>query len=160
MTTLLCLPTELLLSIFDLVAPLSKHTFSLACHYLNHTFAPLCPALATNETYALRAALARDGLSFINHAYCAGCHTVHRHNYFTPNQLSPSPLIRKCTTTQKHLYIEPGKFLSHQDVFDRELWWPRSYPSFDSDASIYESSRNLPFTACTSSRHSLISTSI
>ncbi|KAL4988946.1 hypothetical protein BDW68DRAFT_84314 [Aspergillus falconensis] len=129
MTTLLSLPTELLLSIFDLLAAPSKHTFSLSCHYLNHTFGPLCPALATNETYALRAALARDGLSFANHAYCVGCHTVHRHKYFTTNQLSLSPLIRKCTATQKHLYVEPGKFLSYQDAFSREFWFPRPYPN-------------------------------
>ncbi|KAL6235529.1 hypothetical protein BDW75DRAFT_250841 [Aspergillus navahoensis] len=129
MATLLSLPTELLLSIFDLLAPPSKHTSSLSCNYLIHIFAPICPALAINETYALRSALARDGLSFTKHAYCAGCHTVHRHKYFTPDQLAPSPLIRKCTITQKYLYIEPGKFLNYQDAFNRKLRWPRPHPN-------------------------------
>ncbi|KAL4750083.1 hypothetical protein BDW72DRAFT_204195 [Aspergillus terricola var. indicus] len=129
MTVLLSLPTELLLSVFDLLPPPSKHIFSLSCRYLNHTFAPLCPSLATNEIYVLRAALARDGISFTSHACCAGCRTVHRHKYFDPNELSLSPVIRKCKTTQKNLYIEPGKFLSYQDAFNRDFWLPRPYPS-------------------------------
>ncbi|KAL4773470.1 hypothetical protein BDW60DRAFT_26269 [Aspergillus nidulans var. acristatus] len=129
MTALLSLPTELLLSIFDLLPPPSKHIFSLSCRYLNYTFAPLCPSLDINEIYVLRSALARDGISFTNHAYCAGCHTVHRHKYFNTDELPTSPVIRKCTTTQKSLYIEPGKFLSYQDATNRDYWLPRPYSS-------------------------------
>ncbi|KAL4740574.1 hypothetical protein BDV11DRAFT_214262 [Aspergillus similis] len=128
MTILLSLPTELL-SIFDLLPPPSKHIFSLSCRYLNHTFAPLRPSLATNEIYVVRSALARDGISFTNHAYCGGCHTVHRHKYFNPDELFLSPVIRKCTTTQKNLYIEPGKFLSYHDAFSGDFWLPRPYSS-------------------------------
>ncbi|KAL4819853.1 hypothetical protein BDW67DRAFT_154268, partial [Aspergillus spinulosporus] len=127
MTVLLSLPTELLLLIFDLLPPPSKHIFSLSCRYLNYTFASLCPSLSTKELYALRSALARDGISFTNYAYCAGCHTVHRHKYFSTDELSLSPVIRKCTITQKSLYIEPGKFLSYQDAKNGDFWLPRPY---------------------------------
>ncbi|KAL3428870.1 hypothetical protein BDV09DRAFT_203772 [Aspergillus tetrazonus] len=129
MTTLLSLPTELLLSIFDLLPPPSKHIFSLSCRCLNYTFAPLCPSLDTKTILSLRSALARDGISFKDNAYCAGCRTVHRHKYFDTDELSHSPVIRKCTTTRKSLYIEPEQFLSYQDATNQDYWLPRPYSS-------------------------------
>ncbi|RDW92815.1 uncharacterized protein DSM5745_00137 [Aspergillus mulundensis] len=126
MASLLSLPTELLLAIFHLLPPLDKHSFSLSCQPLKHTFTPLCPPLSLDNTYALRSRLARDGLRFTSHAYCSACSTMHRHKFFTPSQQSLAPTIRKCTSTQRCLYIGPG-IISHDDASKRESWWPRAY---------------------------------
>ncbi|KAL4904443.1 hypothetical protein BDW74DRAFT_179021 [Aspergillus multicolor] len=128
MTSLLSLPTELLLVIFDFLQPLDKHTFSLSCQHLKYTFTTLCSPLSLDETYTLRSHLARDGLRFTSHAYCAGCNTMHMHKFFNPNQRSLPPSKQRCISTQKALYMEPGQLISYKDASDRESWWPRAYP--------------------------------
>ncbi|OJJ06074.1 hypothetical protein ASPVEDRAFT_92890, partial [Aspergillus versicolor CBS 583.65] len=117
-TSLLSLPTELLLIIFHDLPPTTQHTFSLTCRRLNHIFAPLCPSLSlsSDTQYALRAALARDGTPFTTYAYCSGCGTVHSHKFFSADQLQQSPITRACSASQKNLFIDPTTFYSFNHV--------------------------------------------
>ncbi|BCS25122.1 F-box protein [Aspergillus puulaauensis] len=117
-TSLPSLPTELLLIIFDHLPPATKHTFSLTCRRLNYILVPLCPSISIfpDTQYALRAALARDGIPFTTYAYCSGCETVHSHKFFTADQLQLSPTARVCSAAQTNLFIDPTTSYSFNHV--------------------------------------------
>lgn len=120
-TSILSLPTELLLIIFHHLPPTTKHTFSLTCRRLNHIFEPLCPSISIfpETQYALRAALARDGTPFTTYAYCSGCETVHSHRFFTADQMRLSPTTRVCSAAQTNLFIDPATSYSFNHISTR-----------------------------------------